>query len=133
GIGEYQTLGDLRAKIRQDMEKHKQEHAKEELREKLLLWLEDNNDFEVPETLVERQIQVRMQRLIRDLSRQGINPQRLEGDWAKVRDDQQKQSVRDVKGSLILEYVAEAEKLTVSEEEIEGEIERIAAETNRPK
>ena len=133
GLGEYKTLEDLRAKVRQDMEKHKQEHAKEEMREKLLVWLEDNNTFEVPDILVERQIQIRMQRLVRDLSRQGINPQRLDVDWGKIREEQRAQSIRDVKGSLILDYIAEQEKIEVSDQEVEDEIDRIANETNKPR
>jgi len=132
GLGEFKTLEDLRSKIRADMEKHKQDHANEQLRDKLLEWLEQNNEFEVPDSLVQRQIQVRMQRLIRDLARQGVNPQRLDVDWTKIRDDQLKQSIRDVKGSLILEYIAVAENLTVNDEEVDEEIEKIAAETNRP-
>jgi trigger factor len=133
GLGEYKTLDDLRSKVRQDMEKHKKEHANEELREKLLVWLEDNNTFEVPETLVERQIQTRMQRLVRDLARQGINPERLDVDWAKIREDQRDQSIRDVKGSLILDYIADKEKIEVSDLEVEEELDRIAKETERPR
>ena len=91
-FGEYKTLDELKAKIREDLEKHKREHAQEQMREKLLEWLEDNNEFEVPESLVERQLQIRVQRLLRDLSRQGINPQRLDVDWAKIREDQQSAS-----------------------------------------
>jgi trigger factor len=132
-IGDYSTLKDLRAKIRQDLEKHKQEHAKEELREKLLAWLEENNSFEVPEILVERQIQTRMQRLVRDLARQGINPQRLDVDWHKIQEDQRQQAVRDVKGSLILDYIAEQEKIEVTDREVEDEIDRIATETDKPR
>jgi trigger factor len=131
GVGEYKTLDELKTKVRQDMEKHKQNHANEEVREKLLLWLEDNNDFEVPQTLVERQIQIRMQRLVRDLSRQGINPERLDVDWAKIQEDQRVQAVRDVKGSLILDYVAEQEKIETSDEEVEAEIDRIATEMQK--
>jgi trigger factor len=131
GVGEYKTLEELRAKVRQDLEKHRQNHANEEFRDKLLVWLEDNNEFEVPETLVVRQIQIRMQRLVRDLSRQGINPERLDVDWAKIQEDQRQQSVRDVKGSLILDYVAEQEKIETSPEEVEAEIERIATEMNK--
>jgi trigger factor len=133
GLGQYTTLGDLRSKIREDLEKHKREHANEELREKLLQWLEANNDFEVPETLVERQIQTRLQRLLRDLSRQGVNPQRLDVDWAKIREDQRHQAVRDVKGSLILSHVAEKEKIDVSDDDVEAEIDRIATEMNNPR
>lgn len=133
GLGQYQKFEELRAKIREDLEKHKREHANEELREKLLRWLEENNEFEVPETLVERQIQIRMQRLLRDLSRQGINPERLDVDWAKIGADQRQQAIRDVKGSLILSHVAHKEKIDVTDDDVEGEIDRIAAEMNNPR
>ena len=133
GLGQYATFPELRAKVREDLEKHKREHANEELREKLLRWLEENNEFEVPETLVERQIQIRMQRLLRDLSRQGINPQRLDVDWAKIGADQRQQAIRDVKGSLILSYVAHKEKIDVTDDDVEAEIDRIATEMNNPR
>jgi len=132
-FGDYKTLDELKAKLRDDLEKHKRDQAQEQMREKLLEWLEDNNEFELPQSLIERQLQIRVQRLVRDLSRQGINPQRLDVDWGKIREDQQQQAMRDVKGSLILEHVAEKENISVSEQEIESEIEKIAGETNRPK
>ena len=132
-FGDYRTLDELKTKIREDLEKHKRDQAQEQMREKLLEWLEDNNEFELPQSLIERQLQIRVQRFIRDLSRQGINPQRLDVDWGKIREDQQQQAMRDVKGSLILEHVAERENIDVSEQETELEIEKIAAETNRPK
>jgi len=130
-LGDYKTLDELKAKVRQDLERHKNENAQEQMREKLLEWLEDNNQFELPETLVEKQLQIRVQRLLRDLARQGINPQRLDVDWAKIREDQRQQAVRDVKGSLILEYISDKENIGVSDEEVEAEIDKIAAETNR--
>ena len=131
GLGDYKTLDELRAKVRQDLEKHKKEHAEEQLREKLLEWLEDNNEFEVPETLVKRQLQIRVQRLLRDLSRQGINPERLDVDWGKIQEDQRKQATRDVRGSLILDFISDKEGIGSTDEEVEAEVQRIAAETNR--
>jgi trigger factor len=132
-FGEYKTLDDLKAKVREDLERHETESAQERMRDKLLEWLEDNNEFELPESLVERQLQIRVQRLFRDLARQGINPQRLDVDWAKIREDQQQQAIRDVKGSLILEYIADREGITLSDDEVEAEIDKIATETKRPK
>ena len=132
-LGQYSTFEELRTKVRQDLEKHRREHANEELREKLLRWLEEHNEFEVPESLVERQIQIRMQRLLRDLSRQGINPQRLDVDWAKIGADQREQAIRDVKGSLLLSYVAHKEKIDVNDHDVETEIDRIATEMNNPR
>ena len=132
-FGEYKTLDELKAKVRTDLEKHKRDHAQEQMRDKMLEWLEDNNEFELPESLVERQLQIRVQRHLRDLARQGINPQRLDVDWAKIRGDQLQQAVRDVKGSLILEHISDKENITVTDDEIEAEVDKIAAETNRPK
>src|SRR5262249_34394382 len=108
-------------------------HANEQMRDKLLEWLEDNNNFEVPSALVERQLETRLQRLLRDLGRKGINPQRLDVDWSKVREDQRVQSERDVKGSLILDYISQKEGITVDDDEIDSEIQTIANETQRPK
>jgi len=133
GYGDYKTLDELKAKITADIETHKREHANEQMREKILEWLEDNNEFEVPTYLVERQLETRLQRLIRDLSRQGINPQRLDVDWGKVRGEQRSQAIRDVRGSLILDYVAEKEQIDVTDAEIDAEIESIARETQKPK
>jgi trigger factor len=132
-FGDYKTIDDLKKKIREDIEKHKTDTAQEQMREKLLEWLEDNNEFEIPESLVERQLQIRVQRLMRDLARQGINPQRLDVDWSKIREEQQRQASRDVKGSLILDYISLKEGINVTDEEIEAEIEKIAAETQRPR
>src|SRR4029077_17128069 len=113
------VLDELKAKIRDDLAKHKRDHAQEQMREKLLEWLEDNNEFEIPVSLVDRQLQIRVQRLLRDLSRQGINPQRLDVDWGKIREEQRQQAIRDVKGSLILDHISERENVPITDEEID--------------
>ena len=128
GLGDYPTLADLRVEVRNNLEEHKQTRADEQMRDALLHWLEENNEFEVPESLVEHQVQVRLQRLMRDLSRQGINPQQLDLDWGKVRNEQYDQAVRDVRGSLILDHLADKEDVEVSEEEIDKEIEAMATQ-----
>ncbi len=128
GLGDYPKLADLRAEVLKNLQEHKQTHADEQTRDALLRWLEENNEFEVPESLVEHQVQVRLQRLMRDLSKQGINPQQLDLDWGKVRTEQYDQAVRDVRGSLILDHLAEQENVEVSDEEIGEAIEAMAAQ-----
>ena len=131
-LGEYKTLADLRTDVKKQLEDHKSQSADEQTRDSLLRWLEDNNEFEVPESLVENQLQVRLQRLTRDLSHQGINPQRLDVDWEKIRTQQYDQAIRDVRGSLILDHLAVRESIVVSDEEIEKEIETMATQMQRP-
>ena len=132
-LGDFDKFDDLRANVRENLEQHRRHHADEQTHEAILRWLEDNNEFEVPDSLVENQLQIRLQRLMRDLSQQGVNPQRLDVDWGKIRADQYEQAVRDVRGSLILEHLAKRKNIEVEEEEIEREIEAIAAQMGRPK
>lgn len=130
-LGDFDKLDDLKANVRENLEQHHQHHANDQIQDAILKWLEENNDFEVPDSLVEHQLQVRLQRLMRDLSQQGINPQGMDVDWGKIRIDQYEQAVRDVRGSLILEHLAERENVDVENEEIEREIETIASQMGR--
>jgi len=127
-LGDYKTIADLRVEVRKNMEEHRTGHAQQQMRDGLLSWLEDNNEFEVPDSLVDQQLQTRLQRLMRNLTQQGMNPKSLDIDWGKIRSDQYGQAVRDVRGLLLLEHLAEKENITVSDEEIEAEIQTMAAE-----
>ena len=131
-IGEYETLDALRAEVRQNMEKHRNEQADQQVRDRLLRWLQDDNEFEVPDSLVQQQVQTRIQRLVRNLAQQGMNPRGLDVDWDKIRSDQYDQAVRDVRGILILERLAEKEGIAVTVEDTENELRTMAAETGQP-
>ena len=132
-LGDFETLDGFKKSIRENLEAHKRQNATEETHNALLGWLQDNNEFEVPDSLIEHQVQIRLQRLMKNLTDQGVNPQRLDVDWGKIRADQHAEAVRDVRGSLILEHLAKAEDIRVEDEEVEKEIDTIAAEMNRPK
>jgi len=131
-IGDFPTLDDLKTSVRKNLEENRQNQANQQIHEAILQWLEENNEFEVPDSLVEHQLQIRLQRLTRDLSQQGINPQRLDVDWNKIRADQHAQAVKDVRGSLILDHLAESENISVEQTEIDQEVETISVQMGRP-
>jgi trigger factor len=131
-LGEYATAGDLRDAIRRDLESHKKEHALEQTRDALLRWLGEHNDFEVPEALIEHQVQVRLERLMQDLYRRGINPRALDVDWSKIRHDQYENATRDVRSSLILQHLAERQGIEASDDEVNEKISRMAVDTRQP-
>jgi trigger factor len=131
-LGKYKTVADLRAEIAENMAKHRKQHADQQIRDSLLRWLEDHNAFEVPETLVERQLEVRLNRLVRNLAQQGMNPERLDIDWARIRSEQYDQAIRDVRGMLILDHIAEREDVSVADSEIDHEITSMAEEMKQP-
>ena len=102
GLRRIQNAGRTEGEDPCDIEKHKQEHAKEQMREKTPEWLEDNNEFEVPDSLVERQLQT-AQRLIRDLVATGYQSSAAGCGLGKDSGGSAEQAIRDVNRSLILE------------------------------
>jgi trigger factor len=131
-IGDYKTIADLRTAVRNDLERHKKDHAKQRTRDSLLGWLGAHNEFEVPEVLVEHQLEARLQNLMQDLYRRGVDPRGLSVDWGRIRQDQYENAVRDVRGSLILDHLAEKENISVTDAELDERISQMAADMNQP-
>lgn len=126
-LGEFATLAELRAKLRQDLEAEQERRRREATRDRLVAKLVERHDFPVPEALVEHQMNQRLERGVRTLVAQGVDPRRLDVDWAKVRSQQREAAVREVKAGLLLDKIAEAEKIEASEAEVERAIAEIAA------
>jgi trigger factor len=83
----------------------------------------------VPDSLVERQIERRLDRLRRQLVSQGMDPKSVALDWGKVRAAQREEAVEDVKSTFILEKIAHQEHLEAEDSEVDQEVERIASVT----
>lgn len=131
-LGEFSTLDDVRKRIREGMESERRQTAEREAKDKLLAELIRRNDFEIPEALVEHQIDVRLERGLRALAAQGLSSEQMKKmDLPRLRAGQREQAVQEVKASLLLEKIAEEEKIEVPDEEIDREIESLAKQTNQ--
>jgi trigger factor len=131
-VGEFAGLADLKQRIRENMESEKTHTAEREAKDQLVAELVKRNDFEVPEAMVERQIDVRLERGLRALAAQGMRPEDMKKmDMNRLRAGQRAQAVQEVKASLLLDKVADLEKVEVSDEEIDQEIEALAAQTKQ--
>jgi trigger factor len=131
-LGDFTTLDEVRHRIREGMEHDRRLAAEREAKDKLLAELVRRNDFEVPEALVERQIDVRLERGLRALAAQGMRSEDMKKmDLARVRVGQREQALQEVKASLLLEKIADGEKIIVGDEEIDREIEALARQTNQ--
>lgn len=127
GIGEqFKTIDELRADIRQKME-HEGEHRSDaELRSALMEQLVDRNRFEVPDYIVEKQMDSRLNTFVRQLAGQGMDPRSLKIDWDELRESQRERAEREVRGSFILDRIAEAEKIEAADEDVDEEISQLA-------
>jgi trigger factor len=109
--------------------RHTSEHA---AKDKLVADLVKRNDFEVPESLVDRQIDLRLERGLRALAAQGMKMEDLKKmDLPRLRAGQREQAVHDVKSSLLLERIADLEKIEVSDEEVNRELEALAKQSKQ--
>jgi trigger factor len=131
-LGEFADLGALRKRIREDMEAEKKHTAEREAKDKLVAELVKRNDFEVPEALVENQIDLRLERGLRALAARGMKSEDMKKmDLHRLRGGQRDQAVQEVKAALLLEKIAEEEKIEVSDAEIDREVEALAEQSKQ--
>lgn len=131
-LGEFTSLDQVQKQIRENMQAERTHDAEREAKDKLVAELVKRNDFEVPESLVDRQIDLRLERGLRALAAQGMKMEDLKKmDLPRLRAGQRDRAVQDVKSSLLLERVAELEKIEAGEEEVNHEIEALAKQSKQ--
>jgi trigger factor len=131
-LGEFQTMDDVRKTIRAQMESERKHQAEHEAKEKLVGELIQRNDFEVPDSLIEQQIDIRLERGLRALAAQGLTAEQMKKmDLNRLRAGQREQAIHDVKAALLLERVAEEENVQVSDEEFNRELEALAKQSKQ--
>jgi trigger factor len=131
-LGEFSNLVEVRQKIREGMEAERKREAERQAKDKLVAELIKRNDFDVPEGLVERQIDLRLERGLRALAAQGMKAEDIKKmDLNRLRAGQREQAVQEVKASLLLDKVAQEESIQVSDAEIDREVEILAKQSKQ--
>ena len=125
-ISEAKTIEELRSKVRESLEAAKAQRQTDQTREKLLAQLVKMHDFPVPQALVEQQMDSRLERTVRSLASQGVDPRAINVDWVAMRQRQHDRAVEDVKAELLLDRIATAENIEATDEDVEKEIEALA-------
>jgi trigger factor len=128
-VSDAQTLEELRKKVRESLEAARAHRQSEQAREKLLAQIVKSHEFPVPEALVEHQMDSRLERTVRSLASQGVDPRAVNVDWVALRSRQKDRSIDDVKAELLLDRIATAEKIEVADEEVEKQIAAIAQQS----
>jgi len=126
-VSDAATLEELKTKIRESLV-HQRDHRQRDLqRERVIAELVKLHNFPVPESLVESQMDVRLERMVRSLAQQGVDPRAVNLDWSALRGRQQDRAKDDVKAELIIDRIASTEKIDVTDEEVEHELEHVAS------
>jgi len=125
-VSDATSLDELKTKIKESLE-HERDHRQKDLqREKVIGELVKLHDFPVPESLVEHQMDVRLERVVRSLAQQGVDPRAVNVDWVTLRRRQEDRAKDDVKAELVIDRIATEEKIDVTDEEVDHELEHMA-------
>jgi trigger factor len=130
-VGDFGTLEALRARVREDLEHEARHAADRELRAALMKQLAARVPFEVPASLLEREIDRRLEDFARRLAEQQVDPSRAGIDWNAFRESQREPAREAVASALVLDEVARRERLSVSDDEVEREVARFAERAGR--
>jgi trigger factor len=113
------------------MQADAEQHAKQHVRSDLLKQLGQRVTFELPPSLVDREIDRRLEEFARRLMDQGVDPRKAGIDWGQFREAQREPARDAVASALVLDEIARRENLTVSAEDIDKEVAQFASSSGR--
>jgi trigger factor len=132
-IGHYESYADLEKSVRDYLENRKQRNVESETKDRLFAALTEKFAFPVPESLVQDQIDTRLERGLRALAAQGMAAEQMRKlDFTRLRAAQRDSAVAEVKANVLLDRIAGEENITVSDEEMDKELQIAAIQSREP-
>jgi trigger factor len=130
-VGDFESVAALRERVRQDLTAQAAADAEREMRGDLLKALAARVTFDVPSSLLEREVDRRVEDFVRRLIEQQIDPMRTNISWEEFRERQRGPAEDAVKSALVLDEVARRENLVATAADVDAEVGRYAERTGR--
>ena len=132
-LGNYESWEDFESKLREHAADHKKSSLDNAAKDKMLGELIERFQFPVPESFVQQQIEARLDRGLRALAQQGMSVEDMRKlDFVRLREAQRDQAINEVKASMVLDRIAEAEGVTVSDEDVDRELLMLSIQSREP-
>jgi trigger factor len=132
-LGNYENLAALEARIHEHLADRKRRSVEGETKDRLMAALIERFPFPVPESLVQEQIDARLERGLRALAAQGMETEQMRKlDFGRLRAAQRDGAVAEVKASILLDRIALEEKIEVADEEMDHELQMAALQSREP-
>jgi trigger factor len=131
-LGDYRTVTELREAIKKSIFLQKQYTAQQEAKNTLVDSLVAKHEFAVPEVFIERQVNNRLENMVRQLIDQGMDVSQMKLDWPKIKEGHRDRAVQEVKASLLLAKISEREGIAALNTEVDKEVERLARQERQP-
>ena len=132
-LGNYESWEDFETKLRERTAFRKKDALENRAKEQMLEQLIGRFQFPVPESFIQQQIDARLDRGLRALAQQGMKADEMRKlDFVRLRTAQRDEAVNEVKASLILDRIASAEGVTVSENDLDREVLMLSIQSREP-
>jgi trigger factor len=117
-FGNFATLAELRSKVREELERRAIEAERSEARHRILADLVGRHPMEVPSSLVESQLDLRLEGMAREMIARGVDPTKAEVNWPEERERARPAATDAVRAMLILDAIATREGIEASEDDV---------------
>jgi trigger factor len=132
-LGAYESFADLEGSVREHLASRKRRSVQGETKSRLFAALAERYPFAVPESLVQEQIDARLDRGLRALAAQGMNTEQMRKlNFARLRAAQREGAAAEVKTNILLDRIADGENIFIGDEELDQQLRLIALETREP-
>ena len=129
-LGPYESFAELETRVREHLANRKRRSVEGETKDRLFAALTERYTFPVPESLIQEKIDARLERGLRALAAQGMETEQMRKlDFARLRTAQREGAVAEVKTTLLLDRIANEENVTVSDEELDRELQLAALQS----
>jgi trigger factor len=127
----FDTVEALRERVKEDLQHEAEIESERRLRADLLKELSSRVSIELPASMVDREIDRRLEEFVGRLFQQGIDPMKAGIDWKQFRDEQKGPAEDTVRAALLLDEIAKRESITVTDEDVRAEIDQYATQSGR--
>jgi trigger factor len=132
-LGNYESWDDFETKLREHSASRKKEALESQAKDRMVGELIAKYQFPVPESFVQQQVDARLDRGLRALAQQGMKAEDMRKlDFGRLRAAQRDQAVNEVKASMILDRISEAEGVVVSDEDLDRELLMLSIQSREP-
>ncbi len=132
-LGHYETYADLEKSVRDYLAARKRRSVEAETKDRLFAAMAERFTFPVPESLVQDQIDTRLERGLRALAAQGMQPEQMRKlDFTRLRAAQRDSALAEVKTNILLDRIAGEENITVSDEDLDKELQIVSIQSREP-
>ena len=132
-LGGVETWEEFETQLRERVGRRKKDALESGAKNKMLDELVGRYNFPVPESFVQQRVDARLERGLRALAQQGMKAEDMRKlDFGRLRAAQRDEAEREVRASLVVDRIAEAEKVEVSDAELDNEVLMLSLQTREP-